>query len=106
MDAADALGADLRATGLLERVDLQPTVWSLVLTPADPTCLFVLRTALHHAVYSSTGDKANVVLPSEYVAPRECGGQGERLVKDLCGKTIEFLHGASRGLVGGRAHLH
>jgi hypothetical protein len=31
--------------------------------------------------------------------------QGERLVKDSCGNTIEFLHGASRGLVGGRAYL-
>jgi hypothetical protein len=48
----------------------------LVLTPADPTRMVVLWTALHHAVYSSTGDKANVVLPNEYVAPRECGLAG------------------------------
>jgi hypothetical protein len=32
--------------------------------------------------------------------------EGERLVKDSSGKTIAFLHAASRGLVGGRAHLH
>jgi len=31
--------------------------------------------------------------------------QGDRLVKEACGQTIEFPHGASRGTVGGRAHL-
>ena len=75
-DVAGDLGAGPSATGLLERVNLQPTVWSLVLTPADPTCMVVLRTALHHAVYSSIGDKANGVLPTESVAPRECGVAG------------------------------
>jgi hypothetical protein len=87
-------------TGLLARVDLRPTGWSLALTPAHPACLDVLRTALRHAEYSSTGDKANGVLPNESVAPREGGLAGrtpcEGLVRGNDGVPARRLAGADK----------
>ena len=62
--------------------------------------MVVLRTALHHAVYSSTGGKANVVLANESVAPRECGLAGwtpcEGLVWENDGVPTRRLAGTGR----------